>query len=264
MPAGRTLRQRAAAIDNLVDLRRGCRGQRKGRQASGRRCSGLVGPDVLINTAGGDPGAVVRSSIAAAGPTSPRPWACTFGPLHDDGGSPHAFPRRRAHRQHRLIGGKIPMPQLAPIAPVVRSGRALGGKCAVAPVRQTSSSRLSVPWLMRTGRTFNAQFKGKHKQTFAAEFAIADSPPGFGSGGAGGEADLQAVSKVAESNHRAARPAHQAERALPESLLPPDLMESSCPDQPSKMEKCCTPAGRVRLPGPAAADAAGGSGDGAK
>lgn len=103
-----------------------------------------------------------------------------FGPLYT---MMAALPHMRSQGGGRIlniasIGGKIPMPQLAPYCAskfaLVGLSSGLRGELRADNIVVTTVC----PWLMRTGSHFNALFKGKHKQTFA-EFAIADALPGF-------------------------------------------------------------------------------------
>lgn len=103
-----------------------------------------------------------------------------FGPLYT---MMAALPHMRSQGGGRIvniasIGGKIPMPQLAPYC--ASKFALVGLSSGVRGELQSDNIVVTTvcPWLMRTGSHFNAQFKGKHKQTFA-EFAIADSLPGF-------------------------------------------------------------------------------------
>lgn len=103
-----------------------------------------------------------------------------FGPLYT---MTAALPYMRSQGGGRIInvasiGGKVPVPQLAPYC---ASKFALVGLSSGVRGELLSDNIVVTtvcPWLMRTGSHFNALFKGQHKQAFA-EFAIADALPGF-------------------------------------------------------------------------------------
>lgn len=74
------------------------------------------------------------------------------------------------------IGGKIPIPQLAPYCASKFALVGLSSGLRNELLRDNIFITTACPWLMRTGSHYNAQFKGQNKKTFT-EFAIADGLP---------------------------------------------------------------------------------------
>jgi NAD(P)-dependent dehydrogenase (short-subunit alcohol dehydrogenase family) len=132
--------------------------------------------DVLINDAGiiqvGPLQHMQREDFASA--LGVHFW----GPLHT---MLAAIPHLRRGGGGRIlniasIGGKIPIPQLAPYCASKFALVGLSSALRTELLRDNILLTTACPWLMRTGSHYNAQFKGQNKKTFT-EFAIADSLP---------------------------------------------------------------------------------------
>jgi short-subunit dehydrogenase len=134
--------------------------------------------DVLINNAG----VITVGPLAHMQPSDyEEAMAVHFwGPLHT---MQAAIPAMRSQRFGRIvnvssIGGRMAVPHLVPYS---ASKFALTGlsDAVRAEVRQDGIYVTTVaPGLMRTGSTFNAWFKGQHRQEFTW-FSILDSLPGI-------------------------------------------------------------------------------------
>jgi NAD(P)-dependent dehydrogenase (short-subunit alcohol dehydrogenase family) len=103
-----------------------------------------------------------------------------WGPLHTMFA---AIPHLRTAGGGRImniasIGGKIPIPQLAPYCASKFALVGLSSALRSELLRENILVTTVCPWLMRTGSHYNAQFKGQNKPTFT-EFAIADGLPGL-------------------------------------------------------------------------------------
>ncbi len=103
-----------------------------------------------------------------------------WGPLHT---ILAAIPHLRTGGGGRImniasIGGKLPIPQLAPYCASKFALVGLSSALRSELLQENILVTTVCPWLMRTGSHYNAQFKGQNKTTFT-EFAIADGLPGL-------------------------------------------------------------------------------------
>jgi len=94
-----------------------------------------------------------------------------------------ALPHMRRFGDRRIvnissIGGKIAVPHLVPYSASKFALTGLSEGLRAELAREGFSVTTVCPGLMRTGSTYNAQFKGKHRQEFAW-FHVADSMPGL-------------------------------------------------------------------------------------
>lgn len=101
-----------------------------------------------------------------------------WGPLHT---MLAAIPHLRRGGGGRIvniasIGGKLPIPQLAPYCASKFALVGLSSALRSELLHENIFITTACPWLMRTGSHYNAQFKGQNKTTFT-EFAIADGLP---------------------------------------------------------------------------------------
>lgn len=133
--------------------------------------------DVLVNNAGiidvGPVDHVTMDDFADAMATH------FWGPLHT---IVAALPHMRRCGARRIvnissIGGKIAVPHLLPYSASKFALAGLSSGLAVELVRDGFRVTTVFPGLMRTGSTYNARFKGHHRQEFAW-FHTADALPG--------------------------------------------------------------------------------------